>query len=236
MARHARTVRVDGRGWGSDVTDGFVVGVLGSGPVGRGIATLAAGAGYRVRLGTRRPRATTLSELPRSIMIGSFEQAAACDVVFLAVVHRASRDLVTSLETNLEGKVMIDADNAWLPGDREAAGLSATLTEGRWMSELLPRTRIVRAFSHIDWDLLVPGGSKAPGRYVAPYTADDVEAGLSIEPLVFDMGYVPVRIGDLDDPALDIGGSLWPGRFTLEQMMRALGRNGKDTRDHDQAS
>jgi predicted dinucleotide-binding enzyme len=211
------------RGEGGDVTDGFAVGVLGSGPVGRGVATLAARAGYRVHLGTRRPAAAKLSELPTSVAVGSFEEAAACEVVFLAVVHRASRELVTRLESALAGKILIDADNAWLPGDREAAGLSVDLTEGRWMSELLPGTRIVRAFSHVDWDLLVPGGMEAPGTYAAPYTADDVGAGVAIEPLVFDMGYVPIRIGDLDDPAIDIGGSLWPGLFTVEEMRQALG-------------
>jgi predicted dinucleotide-binding enzyme len=199
------------------------VGVLGSGPVGRGIATLAAHAGYRVQLGTRRPAAVKLGELPPPVAVGTFDEAAACDVVFLAVVHRASRDLVTGLEAVLADKILIDVDNAWLPGDREAAGLSADLTEGRWMSELLPDTRIVRAFSHVDWDLLVPSGSETPGRYAAPYTADDVEAGRAIESLVFDMGYVPIRIGDLDDPAIDIGGTLWPGRFTIGQVRAALG-------------
>lgn len=211
-----------------DMADGFRVGVLGSGPVGRGIAVLAARAGYRVRLGTRRPAAARLRDLPPSVVVGSFDRAAACDVVFLAVVHRASRDLVTGLESVLVGRVLIDADNAWLPGDREAAGLSAELTEGRWMSELLPGTRVVRAFSHIDWDLLVPGGTEMPGTFAAPYTTDDVPAGRLIEPLVFDMGYVPIRIGDLDDPAIDIGGALWPGRFTVEQVRSALGRRDDD--------
>jgi predicted dinucleotide-binding enzyme len=205
------------------VTDEYSVGVLGSGPVGRGLATLAAGAGYRVHLGTRRPAATKLSELPLSVSVGSFEEAGACDVVFLAVVHRASRDLVTRLESTLAGRIVIDADNAWLPGDREAAGLSTDLTEGRWMSELLPDSRIVRAFSHVDWDLLVPSGLDTPGTYAAPYTVDDVDVGLAVEPLVFDMGYVPIRIGDLDDPAIDIGGALWPGRFTVEEMRAVLG-------------
>lgn len=208
------------------MTDEFSVGVLGSGPVGRGIATLAATAGYRVGLGTRRPAASTLLDLPASVTIASFEEAAVSDVVFLAVVHRASRDLVTGLQPLLSGKTLIDADNAWLPGDREAAGLSSELTEGRWMSQLLPQTRVVRAFSHVDYDLLVPSAIETRSRYAAPYTTDSDEVGADIEPLVFDMGYVPMRIGDLDESALDIGGVLWPGRFTPDEV-RSILRNGR---------
>jgi predicted dinucleotide-binding enzyme len=90
------------------------VGVLGSGPVGRGIATLLARAGYRVTLGTRHPDADGLSELPAVVAIGPFKEAARADIVFLAVVHLASRDLVRSLSAELAGKVLVDADNAWI--------------------------------------------------------------------------------------------------------------------------
>lgn len=101
------------------------------------------------------------------------------------------------------------------------------------MSELLPDTCIVRAFS-CGLGFAHPRRQGSPGSYAAPYTADELGAGLFIEPLVFDMGYVPIRIGDLDDPALDIGGALWPGRFTLEEMRSTLGwhtNNGLDAPD-----
>lgn len=206
------------------MTDRFSIGVLGSGPVGRGLATLTSFAGYDVALGTRRPAAAALAELPPTVEITSFEACATSDLVFLSVVHRASRELVTGLEDLLAGKILIDTDNAWLPGDQEAAGLSVALTEGRWMSQLLPRTQVVRAFSHIDWDLLVDGGVNTPGQYAAAYTVDSEEAAEGVEPIIFDMGYVPIRIGDLDSNDIDIGGRLWPGRFTPEEVAARLGR------------
>jgi predicted dinucleotide-binding enzyme len=204
------------------VTIDFSVGVLGSGPLGRGISTLLGSAGYQVHLGTRRPAAIALAGLPEAVKIGSIELAARSEIVFLAVMHQASRGLVSRLETMLEGKILIDCDNAWLPADYEAAGLSPSLTEGRWMSQLLPGSTIVRAFNQVDWDLLVPGGLEHPGRFAAPYTTDSAHAAGSVDPLIFDMGYVPSYIGGLDESALDVGGFLWPGLYTPEQLREVL--------------
>jgi 8-hydroxy-5-deazaflavin:NADPH oxidoreductase len=199
------------------------IGVLGSGPVGRGLATLAARAGYRVVLGTGHPLAPALAEVGPAVEVGTFAEAARSDVVFLAVVHNASQALVTSLEAELADKTLVDADNAWLPGHREQAGLFGTLTEGRWMTRLVPRTRVVRAFSHIDWDLLVPRATAEPGRWAAAYTADGEAEAEQIEPVIVGMGYTPIRVGGLDEPAIDVGGVLWPGLLTPDQVRRTMG-------------
>jgi pimeloyl-ACP methyl ester carboxylesterase len=60
------------------------IGVLGSGPVGRGFATLLSRAGYEVTLGTRHPEAPGLAELPAPVRISGFPEAATRDVVFIA--------------------------------------------------------------------------------------------------------------------------------------------------------
>src|SRR5271163_1937281 len=61
------------------------IGVLGSGPVGRGLATLLARADYTVTVGTRHPDAPVLAELPFSVTVSGFDEAARADIVFLAV-------------------------------------------------------------------------------------------------------------------------------------------------------
>jgi predicted dinucleotide-binding enzyme len=204
------------------------IGVLGSGPVGRGVAALLARAGYKVTLGTRHPDALALSELPSTVTIGTFDEAANAGVVFLAVVHSASSELVKSLEKQLIGKILIDADNAWARQHYAATGLSDSLTEGSWMATLLPDSCVVRAFSHIDWDLLVTRATDEPGRWAAGYASDGGDVDKVVEVLIWDMGYVPVKVGSLAESAsIDPGGVLWP-RILTPDAMRALLDTGED--------
>jgi len=198
------------------------IGVLGSGPVGRGLATLLDRAGYTVTLGTRHSDAPVLSELPPTVTVGGFREAARADVVFLAVIHSASRKLVKSLERQLIGKILVDADNAWIRQHYAAAGLSDSLTEGSWMANLLPDTSVVRAFSHIDWNLLVTRAIEQPGTWAVGYASDDARADQTVQVLIRDMGYVPVRVGSLADSApIDPGGALWP-KLVSPHTMRAM--------------
>lgn len=199
------------------------VGVLGSGPVGQGIAELLSRADYPVSIGTRRPDSPKLDRLPFAVRRTTFRQAARADCVFLAVLHSASRGLVESLRDDLAGKLLVDADNAWLPGDALSAGLTGRLTEGSWMAQLLPATSVTRAFSHIDWDKLVAAATHQPDTWAAGYAADDTRSSAQLEILIRAMRYIPYRVGDLaDSAALDVGGVLWPGMLTPGDMHAVL--------------
>ena len=203
------------------------VGVLGSGPMGRGFATLLSRAGYEVTLGTRRPEAPELAEVPAAVRISSFPEATAGAVVFIAVAHGAARALLTSLEPGLDGKTLISSNNAWIPADYAAAGLSASLTEGSWMAGFLPGTTVVRAFSHIDQDYLVTKASTEPGRWAVSYATDHITAAATVEDLIRDMGYVPYLIGTLAESApLDYDGVLSHRLLTPQEMQTLLNRSG----------
>jgi predicted dinucleotide-binding enzyme len=205
------------------------IGILGSGPVGRGLATLLVRSGYRVTLGTRHPDALVLSELPSTVGIGRFDEAAQADIVFLAVVHSASQELVEALEDQLVGKILVDVNNAWVRQHYAATGLSDSLTEGSWMARLLPDSSVVRAFSHIDWDILVARATNEPGRWAVGYASDDTDVDNLVEVLIRDMGYVPVKVGSLAESApIDPGGVLWP-RMLSPDAMRALLDTGEDS-------
>jgi len=199
------------------------IGVLGSGPVGQGIAELLCRAHYAVSLGTRRPDSAKLDRLPFQVERTTFQRAAQADCVFLAVLHSASRDLVLSLKGELQGKLLVDADNAWLPGDARAAGLTGGLTEGSWMAQLLPDVLVTRAFSHIDWDKLVAAATHQPDAWAAGYAADDPQAITQLETLIRAMRYLPYRVGSLgESAAIDVGGVLWSGMFTQADMQALL--------------
>jgi predicted dinucleotide-binding enzyme len=199
------------------------IGVLGSGPMGRGFAELLSRAGYQVTLGTSRPTASALAALPDAVRIGTFREAAAGDVVFIAIVHGATRRLLTDLKSELAGKVLVSCNNAWLAQDYDAAGLSASLTEGSWMASLVPDSTVVRAFTHIDWPYLVPKATDEPGTYAVSYATDDADADAAIRRLITDMGYVPYSLGTLAESAdLDVNGALWHFLFTPAQMRATL--------------
>ena len=199
------------------------IGVIGSGPMGRGFATLLARAGYEVTLGTRRVDAPELDDLRNTVSIGSFRDAAESgDVVFIAIVHSATEDLLTDLAEPLAGKTLISSNNAWIPEHYEAAGLSDSLTEGSWMAAILPRTHVVRAFSHMDWQYLV-ARSTHPATYAVSYAVDDPRSEAVAVALIDDMGFSPYRIGMLAESApLDVDGALWHYLFTPDQMRTTL--------------
>jgi 8-hydroxy-5-deazaflavin:NADPH oxidoreductase len=230
MSNHADRADVPGRPLAA-MADGLPsVGIVGSGPVGTGIAVLLASAKYRVTLGTRNPAAKKFPRLPAEVRVGTFEDAAAAPTVFIALVHGAAADVVARLKDQLAGKVLIDTMNAWIRRDYVAAGLSDHLTEGSWLAGLLPGTAVTRAFSHIDRDRLVPAALSEPGVWAAGYAADDESASETTASLIRDMGYVPVLVGPLAESApLDVGGILFPRMLTPRDMRALLSSQGKDS-------
>jgi predicted dinucleotide-binding enzyme len=205
------------------------IGVLGSGPMGRGFATLLCHAGYEVTLGTRRPAARELAGLPPGVRVASFGEAAAGEVVFVAVAHAAARSLLTSLARELAGKTLISSNNAWIAADYASAGLSSSLTEGSWMAGFLPDTSVARAFSHIDQGYLVTKATTEPGKWAVSFATDDIASAATVEDLIRDMGYVPYLIGTLAQSApLDYEGELSHRLLTPREMQTVLNRSGRD--------
>lgn len=82
------------------------------------------------------------------------------------------------------------------------------LTEGQWIKQVLPESTIVRAFSHIQDELLVSRAQKNPGIWAAAYATDAIGARPQIEQLIGATGYAPVFVGTLAQSAmLDPGGA-----------------------------
>lgn len=194
------------------------VGFIGAGPVARSLAVVLQRVGYPTVVSSREPARAAIN----GVRTVAFADAADRDIVFFAVLHSASKELARKLAPQLAGKLVVDVDNAWLPGHYEAAGLSDTVTEGRWLAALLPESRVVRAFSHINWGLFDRGLAE-PNRWAAGYAADDIDSDLEIRALIKDLGFVPVSAGKLDDSAgLDAGGVLWSRLLSPEDTEDAL--------------
>ncbi|HEY9289876.1 MAG TPA: NADPH-dependent F420 reductase [Microlunatus sp.] len=136
------------------------IGILGgTGPQGRGLARRFAAAGYRVLIGSRSAeRATEIAAGYADVgqVSGAANaDAAAADLVIVAVPYDGHADLLTELAPKLAGKIVVDCVNrigfdAQGPYAIEVpAGSSA-----QEAAELLPDSTVIGAFHHVSSALL----------------------------------------------------------------------------------
>jgi 8-hydroxy-5-deazaflavin:NADPH oxidoreductase len=139
------------------------VGILGgTGPQGRGLATRLAAAGHDVLIGSRSAERAEVvaaeigqSDGSRRIVGVSNPDAAAAELVIVSVPYHGHANLLSSLATELAGKIVVDCVNP-IGFDhqgpyplRVAAGSAAQEAQ-----QLLPDSTVIAAFHHLSADLL----------------------------------------------------------------------------------
>ncbi|MEV5572350.1 NAD(P)-binding domain-containing protein [Spirillospora sp. NPDC052269] len=196
------------------------LGILGAGPIGRAIGRAWIAAGHTVTFGVRTPGKLRdlIDELGPRAEVTSLEQAAAAaDIVLNALNHEAVDTVLAATAPHLAGKIVIDAGNPMgVSADgRIISTLPADLTAGNHTARLLPRSTVVRAFTHVMDESLAYRGTAQPGFWGMAVAGDDPEANEIVHELVRATGFVPVHIGTLAESApLDPGGALFPHMFT----------------------
>jgi 8-hydroxy-5-deazaflavin:NADPH oxidoreductase len=138
----------------------LTLGVLGgTGDQGRGLARRFAMAGLRVVIGSRSAeRAQAAADEVGFGVTGTGNAgcASTADVVIVAVPWDGHADLVSSLATELDGKIVVDCVNP-MGFDKQGA-FSLTVAEGSATQQaagLLPGSRVVGAFHHVSAVLLL---------------------------------------------------------------------------------
>jgi predicted dinucleotide-binding enzyme len=202
----------------------LIVAVIGAGNVGSGLATRLAAAGHDVRLANSRGP-DTLSDVAASTGANPQHAGAAIKdaaVVALAVPYHAISDLAAA-GTAWSEKVVIDATNFFEPRDGADVRPGADGSSAQ-VQRTLVGSRVVKAFNTIPAGFLVqPEGS---GREViaVPIAADDEQAARSVESLVTEMGFAPLRVGRLDETAelLDVGGAFFGETLSLAEAWSLL--------------
>ena len=136
------------------------VGVLGgTGEQGRGLARRLALAGHPVVLGSRdqeRAGAVAAELGLGGVTGGTNQRAAECPVVIVAVPYAGHRELLSSLRTELAGKVVIDCVNP-LGFDKQGA-YALEVPDGSAAQEaaaILPESFVAAAFHHVSAVLLL---------------------------------------------------------------------------------
>jgi|1186.fasta_scaffold05427_3 predicted dinucleotide-binding enzyme len=153
------------------------IAVIGRGNVGGTLGRAWSAAGHDVRFGGRDDASAAAGE---------------AEVVVFAVPGSAMEALLASVGPALGGKVVIDATN-----DMQGSPPSSV----HRIAAIAPDARVFRAFNSVGWENMadpVFGGVQADLLYCG---ADNATATDTVEQLVADVGFRPVRVGGLDEVA-----------------------------------
>ena len=196
------------------------IGIIGSGSLGSNVARALARKGLSATISNNSGPASLaplLEEVGPSIKAGTVAEAASADIVLVAVRWENLGAVLGSLPA-WNGRIVIDATNpvefldpnspdAKDPTNPLAAyGIKAIDLGSKYSSEVfrefVPGARVVKAFNHLDAQLLsqpeVSGGQR-----VQFYSGDDAAAKAEVRKILEAIGYFPVDLG-----SLDVGGRL----------------------------
>lgn len=185
------------------------IGIIGSGAIGSAFARALARAGIPATIANSRGPASLegpVRELGPSIRAGAREEAAAADLVLVAVNWSKLPAALASLP-DWHGRIAIDANNSI-----EAPLFKAVDLKGRVSSEvfadLVPGARVVKAFNHLRPELLAGDPRAEGGRRVLFYSGDDGRAKAEVGALIERLGFFGLDLGPLS-----VGGRLvqFPG-------------------------
>lgn len=198
----------------------MTIGIIGSGALGSNVARALANKGQSAIIANKRGPDSLkdlVAELGDTVTAGTVAEAAAADIVVLAMPWVALEDVLAGLP-DWNNRIVIDGTNPVLfltPGSPEANdpsnplaayGIKAVDIGNRHSSaivaELVPGARVVKAFNHLDVNVL-PHPEASGGQRVLFYSGDDADAKLQVRAILEATGFLPIDLG-----TLDVGGPL----------------------------
>lgn len=182
------------------------VGVLGTGEVGRRLASGFRGCGHEVTIGSRDPEKPELREWlsveGAGIQAGTFAEAASSgELLVLAVLGDAAEQVIADAgRESFSGKVVIDAMNPldFSGGFPPKLSVSGEDSLGERVQRALPEARVVKAFNIIGNPYFVDP-SFSEGRPTMLIAGNDADAKRTVTDLLADFGWSDiVDIGGID--------------------------------------
>jgi predicted dinucleotide-binding enzyme len=202
------------------------VGIIGTGNIGGALAKHWAKAGHELVIASRHPE--KLQDLAKSlgpkVRTGTPKEAAAFgDVVLISIPYAATPQLGRDLQSELEGKIVLDTGNPYPNRDGPMAEDARKRGTGVASAEFLPGTRLVRAFNAIKWTDLTNEGNHPGEKYAIPLAGDDAEALRVAQRLVRDAGFDPVVVGGLASAKqFDVGTPVYVKLLTAAELRKSL--------------
>lgn len=174
------------------------IGILGAGNIGQAVSRALSKHGIPATIANSRgPESLkeVVKDLGPSIVAGTREDAAAKDIVFVAINWSKLPSALAGLP-NFGGRIVIDANNPI-----EAPLFKPAELHGRLSSEvfasLVPGARVVKAFNHLQPHLLAGDPTAEGGRRVLFYSGDDQRAKMEVGGLIERLGFFGIDLGPL---------------------------------------
>jgi predicted dinucleotide-binding enzyme len=197
------------------------IGVIGAGDFAQAFAKRALEGGHKVKLSNSRgPESLreTVKRLGPGAIAASKEEAAACDMVLLAVPWDKVPETLASLP-KWQNQILIDGTNPYhgKAGQFTPANVG-NLSTSQLVAALSPGARVVKALNNMSAPNLEADPVVNGAKRVAFISADDDGAKSRVESLLEGLGYVVVDLGNLRNGGLiqQTGGPL-AGRDFLER-------------------
>jgi predicted dinucleotide-binding enzyme len=176
------------------------IGIIGAGAIGSAVAKALAGKGLEAIIANSRGPASLADlarELGPSIKPGTREQAAAQDIVLVAVNWSKLPTALAGLPDFGE-RIVIDANNPIEAPRFEPAELHGR-TSSAIFTDLVPGARVVKAFNHLPAHLLSDDPQAEGGRRVLFFAGDDARAKAAVSGLIEQLGFFGIDLGLLED-------------------------------------
>jgi predicted dinucleotide-binding enzyme len=176
------------------------IGILGAGKMGLALARRWVANDHRVFLGSRNlPRAQELSAaLGPNAFGSSYQQAAAAGgVIVLAMPPHALLDVVRSLASFFDDKILLDCSGAVGPVTWEERGARISLAEQ--VASSAPGAQVIKGLTTI------PFSTISMERYPpvkALYCGGDARAKSTVHRLIGELELEPIDAGDLTEARL----------------------------------
>ncbi len=180
------------------------IGVLGTGAVGRTIATKLVALGHEVKMGSRSAGNEAAdgwsAEAGDRASADTFAEAAEFgELAFNCTAGAGALDAVGSAADGLRGKLLIDVSNPLQFPDGPPTlfvGISDSL--GEQIQRALPETAVVKSLNTMNADVMVDP-ELVPGEHAAFVCGDDDEAKARVVELLGELGWPPERVVDAGD-------------------------------------
>ncbi|WP_144140295.1 NAD(P)-binding domain-containing protein [Paraburkholderia sp. BCC1884] len=169
--------------------------IIGLGKIGTAIAQAFAHRDIELAVAGRRPLDARAKQIGSSLVPRQLEDAIEADVVILAIPFAMHGEIGRALE-NWQGKIVVDATNAFGVPPEELGGLPSTAA----LARSFPGAKVVKAFNHLPAEVLAQGPTTHHGaRRVVFISSDDEAASDSVAALVDRLGFAPVALGKIDE-------------------------------------
>lgn len=179
------------------------VGILGSGDVGRALATGFIDLGHDVKIGSREPEklADWVEKAGERASAGTFEEVARFGDLIVLATHGQGTESALRMAgpQNFDGKVVIDTTN---PLDFSAGApprlfVGVTDSLGEQVQRVVPGAKVVKAFNTVGNALMVhpklPGGP--PDMFIA---GNDDDAKKIVSQICEHWGWGVIDLGGID--------------------------------------